>query len=212
LVSTEEKHRIVRAWLGQGSINIFGMQFAGKDTQCHRLAAWLNGVVISGGDIIRNGPNIPEHVRNEIDKGHLAPTEEFRAIVTPYFGRPDFAGRPLILSSVGRWSGEEAVIIPAAKASGHELRAAVLLDIDEEIVWERWRRMPEAQDRDRRADDDKPGLERRIRLFHDKTLPVLDTYRRANLLETVDGTKSLDDVEKAVLSVLYKRATSQTQS
>jgi hypothetical protein len=32
-----EQQAIVREWLGTGSINVFGVQFSGKDTQLDRL-------------------------------------------------------------------------------------------------------------------------------------------------------------------------------
>lgn len=205
-VTTEEQRRVVKSWLGSGSINLFGMQFSGKDTQCNRLAAWLDGPIVGGGDILRRRTDIPGHVRTIVERGELAPIEDFLAIVTPYLGQPAFEGRPLILSAVGRYHGEEPGIMQAAEGAGHPMRVVVLLELDEATVWERWRLMEQRGDRETRVDDAKEGLEVRLKEFETKTLPVLAYYRERGLLESVDGRQDPDGVEAAILATLYDRA------
>lgn len=207
-VSLEQQRAIVRAWLGSGSINVFGIQFAGKDTQCSRLAVWLNGVVLGGGDIMRNQERVPQRVRDIMNSGELAPLEDYLAIVTPVLGRPEFAGRPLLLSAVGRMHGEEPGVIQAAEAAGHPVKAAVVLQLDEAAVWERWRLIHERNDRETRVDDSEEGLQRRIERFKAKTLPVFEFYRERGLLLEVDGSESPDEVEAAIMKGLYERALS----
>lgn len=50
----DDKKLIIKNWLGNGSINIFGMPFSGKDTQGAILAEHFGGVMISSGDILRH--------------------------------------------------------------------------------------------------------------------------------------------------------------
>ena len=45
-----DKIEIIKQWLGSGAINIFGIQFAGKDTLGIPLAEKLGAVFISSGD------------------------------------------------------------------------------------------------------------------------------------------------------------------
>ena len=100
----------IKAWLGTGSINIFGLPFAGKDTHGAILSQLFDAPLLGGGDILRNSV-IPPELKKGLDAGILFPTEEYLRIVTPYLSKPEFQSRPLILSSVGRWIGEEQGVI-----------------------------------------------------------------------------------------------------
>lgn len=94
----------LKAWLGSGSINIFGRPFAGKDTQGKKLAALFDATLLGGGDILR-GSTMPERIKALMRTGELIPTDDYISIVLPYLSQPALAGKPLILSSVGRWHG-----------------------------------------------------------------------------------------------------------
>ena len=96
----------LRAWLGTGSINLFGRPFAGKDTQGTRLADLFDGVLLGGGDILR-GATMPDHIKAGMKTGKLIPTKDYIAIVLPKLMDESLHGKPLILSSVGRWNGEQ---------------------------------------------------------------------------------------------------------
>ena len=48
----DDKIIAIKNWLGSGAINIFGIQFSGKDTLAVPLAKKLGAVFISSGDLI----------------------------------------------------------------------------------------------------------------------------------------------------------------
>jgi adenylate kinase len=188
---------IVTQHLGTGSINIFGLPFSGKDTHGNELASLLGGVLISGGDILRSDVG-PQHIKDRIAKGYLAPSDEYIEIITPYLGQEKYASMPLILSSVGRWSGEEVSIVAAAKSAGHPLKAVIYLQVAEEEIFRRW----ELAERGRHDDGDKAVLQHRFNEFKDKTMPVIDYYKAQGLLIEIDGTPSIDDVTTDILQKL----------
>lgn len=195
----------IKQWLGAGSINFFGLPFAGKDSQAGRLDRRFNGVTLSSGDIFRNSV-IPPKTKEIMDRGELAPTEDFIAIVLPYLKHEHFAGRPLMLSSVGRWHGEEEGVINALEESHHPLKAVIYLALDEKIAVERLHLEENATTRGARDDDDEETLLRRIEEFKNKTLPVIDFYRERGLLIEVDASLPKDDVERIILEELAQRA------
>ncbi len=205
-MSFREQQETIVSWLQTGSINIFGLPFAGKDTQSQRLAELFNAPVIGGGDILRSQPTTPEHVLEIIGKGRLAPTDDFLRIMVPYFSRPEFANRPLILSSVGRWHGEEKGIIEAAATSGHPLKAVVFINIDEQTVRKRWQAVENLAARGSRDDDAAEALEIRFEEFRTKTTPVIDFYRIEGLLIEVDGTDPPNKVTANILAGLISLA------
>jgi adenylate kinase len=201
----EEKIAAIRKWLDTGSINVFGMPFAGKDTQAGVLADLFDGTVLGGGEILRNSM-IPAHVTEIIDAGGLAPTEDYINIVLPYLQHEKFAGKPLILSSVGRWHGEEEGVLGAAKEAGHEVKAVLFLRIDEATAHRRHDQAHIAADRGERADDSPEKLLKRFEEFHNKTLPVIDYYRDHDLLIEIDGNQTPPAVTEQIIDALYELA------
>lgn len=189
----------IKTWLGSGSINLFGRPFAGKDTQGRKLAELFGAPLLGGGDILR-GSTIPAHVKKAMHNGELIPTKDYLEIVLPYLSQEKFAGRPLILSSVGRWHGEEAGVLEATAAANHPLRAVILLEASDDVIKQHHKTAETIGDRGHRPDHDK--LETRLAEFRDKTLPVVDFYRDEGILIEVDAGQSLEAVTSEILAKL----------
>ncbi len=191
----------VKKWLGSGSINIFGLPFAGKDTQAHRLADLLGASVIAGGDILRSHSD-QEKIKKLMASGELFPTDYYLGIVIPFLSQPSLTDKPLILSSLGRWRGEEESILKATAESGHPLKAVVFLELTEAEIWKRFEAADQQKDRGFRHDDAKHVLETRLKEFHAKTSPVIDFYREKNLLIKVNGTQNPEAVTEEIIDSL----------
>lgn len=193
----------IKEWLGTGSLNVFGLPMSGKDTVGERLAKDLNAKFLSSGIIIRAFE--AEQNQNMTGSGQLIPTNIFYDIILPYFSREEMKNDSLILSSVGRWSGEEDKIMEAAKNGGHEIKAVVLLDLTETDVKNRFEAAKELNDRGERADDANIEIfETRIREFNEKTVPVLNHYDELKLLIKVPADGSRDEVYLSVIDKLVE--------
>lgn len=193
----------IKEWLGTGSLNVFGLPMSGKDTVGERLAKDLNAKFLSSGIIIRAFE--AEQNQNMTGSGQLIPTNIFYDIILPYFSREEMKNDSLILSSVGRWSGEEDKIMEAAKNGGHEIKAVVLLDLTETDVKNRFEAAKELNDRGERADDANIEIfETRIREFNEKTVPVLNHYDELKLLIKVPADGSRDEVYSSVVDKLVE--------
>ncbi len=201
----EQNIEIIKEWLGTGSINIFGMPFSGKDTIGARLAETFGGKLLSSGSILRDAQERDEKLREEMNSGALASTDKFRTIVLPYFANEDLKEFPLILSSVGRWEGEERPVMEASANAGHPIKAAILLNISREEMEKRRKLALESLDRGARGDDlNEEALELRIKEFNEKTLPVLEVYKNEGLLVEVDAKESRDEVFQNTIEALLK--------
>lgn len=205
----EEKISRIREWLGTGSINFFGLPMSGKDTVGVRLAEALGARFLSSGMIVRAMEK--EGKTHMTDNGELLPTDLFYEWILPYFSQIDLKGSPLILSSVGRWAGEENRVMETAEASGHPIKAVVLLNVSEEEVQERWEKVKELGKRDlthtmeKRPDDaTEETFEKRISEFNTKTLPVLRNYQSMGLLISVSGSADRETVYNSVVNALYE--------
>ena len=180
---------------------------SGKDTQGLRLVEALKGHFLSSGEIIRE-------MEAEILKsgagtahsaeGNLIPTDLFYEWVLPYFGKHHLSDSPLVLSSIGRWHGEEEKVMAHAHTAGHPMKAVVWLTISEDEAHRRWTAAKQLGDRGERPDDQHKAIfHKRIREFHEKTMPVLDYYDELDLLLRVNGENAHDDVFAEMIDALH---------
>ena len=201
----EDKIETIKTWLGTGSINIFGLPMSGKDTQGVRLAKALGAKLLSSGLIIRAKEK--ETQKSYSDEGALIPTNIFYEWVLPYFERKDLFHYPLILSSIGRWVGEENSVLSTAAGAGHDIKAAILLNISEADVENRFIAAKTLNDRGEREDDKDLAIFRtRLKEFRVKTMPVIEHYRSLNLLIVVNGDQTRDAVFNEIVEKLYAKA------
>lgn len=215
-MSTLEKRLdVVRQWVGNGTINIFGRPFAGKETQGLRLARDLGTECKGGGEILRDIERqgmMPEHVRRLMNAGGLIETEDFVKLAIPYLATAQFAGKPLVFSAVGRKAGEEHLIKDLTDNSGHPLKAVPYFAITEEEAYRRREREVEMKEaagestRGDRADDGLAELENRLKVFRLETVPVLDYYSQAGLLIEFDGTLDRDTLYQEMVFGLHELA------
>ncbi len=204
----EEKIEAIKKWLGTGSINIFGLPMSGKDTVGIKLAEMLGARFLSSGIIIRAMEQ--EENKHYTDSGQLIPNDVFYEWVLPYFRREDLMTSPLVLSSVGRWDGEENYVMNAAEDSNHPIKAVVLLNVSEADVTQRWEIVREQGVREngemtKREDDKRREVfETRIAEFNEKTMPVLKHYQQLGLLIPVQADMTREEVLGLVVEKLYE--------
>ncbi|MBP5648284.1 nucleoside monophosphate kinase [Candidatus Saccharibacteria bacterium] len=200
----EEKLSAIKKWLGTGSINIFGLPMSGKDTQGIKLAEAIDAKFLSSGMIIRA---MEKETKNHYSEhGALIPTNVFYEWVLPYFERSDLFKYPLILSSIGRWHGEEDQVMSVAAGAGHEIKAVILLNISEADVEQRFEKAKVLDDRgDRKDDKDLETFKTRLQEFREKTLPVLQHYNSLGLLVEINGDQSREAVFNEIVEKLYRK-------
>jgi len=201
----EDKIKTIKEWLGTGSINLFGLPMSGKDTQGIKLAKALNAKFLSSGMIIRAMEKA--YKKDYSSNGNLTPSNLFYEWVLPYFERRDLFDYPLILSSIGRWHGEEDQVMSVASGAGHEIKAIIILSVSEADVEKRFKEAKILNDRGSRADDkDFTIFKTRLQEFRTKTVPVLKYYQALGLLINVNGDQPREAVFNEIIDKLYAKA------
>ena len=52
-------------------------------------------------------------------------------------------------------------------------------------------------------EDDKPEtVQKRLNVYHEQTQPLIDYYKNQGILKSVDGTQPMDEVFKAIVTIL----------
>lgn len=197
----EEQIKNIKLWLGRGSINIFGLPMSGKDTVGVKLAESIGGKFLSSGIIVRALEQSKQ--QNHTGEGKLMPSNVFYEWVLPYFEKNELLNYPLVLSSIGRWEGEENQVMSVAQQSGHPIRAVIMLQLSEKDVVERWEAAKLLNDRGLRADDADPAIfQTRINEYREKTVPVLKHYQELGLLIPMKADAPRDQVFANVVEAL----------
>jgi len=206
-----------------------GAPGAGKGTQARLLQERLHLPQISTGDIFRalktaHTP-LAQEVREIMERGQLVPDDLTIQLVKERTSQED-AQNGYILDGFPR-TPEQAVSLEKLAAEQGNSIIAILIDVPQDFLEKRMtgRRNcpvcgeiyniyfkpprvdnvcdfhPEAQ-LVHRADDNAETVKARLATYEKKTQPLIEYYRTAGLLRTVDGTREpeaiYDDVKSAL--------------
>lgn len=210
-------------------IIMLGAPGAGKGTQAKKIAAKYQIPHISTGDIfranIKNGTELGNKAKEYMEKGMLVPDELTCDLVVDRIGQED-CKNGYVLDGFPRTIPQAEALEAALKKLGESVDYAIDVEVpDENIV----RRMsgrraclgcgstyhiehipPKTEGicdvcggKLVLRDDDAPAtVENRLKVYHDQTQPLLDFYKKAGILKTVDGTQEMEAVFAAIVEIL----------
>ncbi len=208
---------------------ILGRQGAGKGTQAVRLSVLCDVPHISTGDMLRAavkaGTPLGQRAGEIMRAGDLVPDDLMIGIVDERLQEVD-AQRGWILDGFPRTVGQAQALAEITEKA--PLDVVVELTVPNDIVVERLsaRRTcdgcgtiyraddpaiadgvcPKCGGTPTQRDDDTPdAIRTRLAAYERDTAPLVDHYRSLDLLETVDGLGSEDDVFARVLAVVDRR-------
>jgi len=207
-------------------IVVMGAPGAGKGTQARLLQERLHLPQISTGDIFRALKNaqtpLAQEVRELMERGQLVPDELTIRLVKERTAQPD-CQNGYILDGFPRTPAQAASLEKLAAEQGNII-VPVLIDVPRELLEQRMtgRRNcpvcgeiyniylkppkfdnvcdlhPEAQ-LVHRADDNVETVKARLATYEKQTQPLMDYYKAAGLLRTVDGTGAPEAIYEDVL-------------
>ncbi len=185
---------------------LFGPPGAGKGTQAARLVARHGFAHISTGDMLRAavaaGSELGRQVKAIMDRGELVPDELILALVREQLQQPD-CSRGVILDGFPRTLAQAEALDRLLAELGRRIDAVIALEVPDEVLLSRIEnRIRETGGA--RSDDNVDTLKRRLEVYHQQTRPLLDYYRRQGLLYEVDGTRTIEEVARAVEDVLAR--------
>ncbi|MEG4501091.1 nucleoside monophosphate kinase [Microcoleus sp. F10-C6] len=177
---------------------ILGGPGAGKGTQAQQLCSNLSIPLLAVGDILR------AEIAGETDLGKLAVPYVEKGELVPDEILIQFIGRRLLLWDV--FNGWLLEGYPRTAFQAEELDF-LLEELAQELDWAIWLKVPievllsRSIERDR-SDDHPEILQRRLDLFHERTMPIVDYYQYRNRLLTVNGDQSPEQVQQDILKLI----------
>jgi len=210
-------------------IVFLGAPGSGKGTQAQRLMAEHGLAQISTGDLLReavaSGSELGQRAKAAMDAGELVTDDIVLGIIRERVVQDD-CKNGFILDGFPRNLAQAEALEGVLKDIGQPLDAAVLLDVDLDILMKRLtgRRtcsitgkllnvyFSDQSELDacteaggeliQRADDNEETIGNRLNVYREQTEPLIGYYRDAGLLETVPGTGEMDEVYQRLLNVL----------
>ena len=210
-------------------IVLMGAPGAGKGTQARLLQERLHLPQISTGDIFRSLKNahtpLAEEVREVMDAGQLVSDDLTVRLVRERTAQED-CRNGYILDGFPRTPAQAATLEKLAEEQGKQI-TAILIDVPHELLAKRMtgRRNcpvcgelyndyfkrpkndnycdfhPDTQ-LVRRADDKQETVAARLATYDEQTRPLLQYYRAANLLHTVDGTREAEAIYRDIEGII----------
>lgn len=210
-------------------IIMLGAPGAGKGTQAKKIAAKYAIPHISTGDIfranIKNNTELGQKAKTYMDKGELVPDELVVDLIMDRFKEADCANG-YVLDGFPRTIPQAEALDKALSANGESVDYAVNVEVPDENIINRMsgRRAcvgcgatyhiqfnptkvegicDACGEKLILRDDDKPEtVKNRLSVYHEQTQPLIDYYKNQGILKSVDGTQPMDEVFKAIVTIL----------
>jgi adenylate kinase len=183
---------------------LLGPPGAGKGTQALRLVAKYGLVQLSTGDMLRAAVQAATPVGRQVKEimagGGLCPDDIVVKIVAGRIEQPD-ARKGFILDGFPRTVPQAQALDRMLEERGLALDAVIELRVDEEALLKRIEsRVAEMQARGEalRSDDNPQVLRQRLEAYRAQTAPLIDYYRKQNVLRTVNGMAPIPEVTAAI--------------
>ena len=208
---------------------VLGKQGAGKGTQCERLAGAYHIPHVSTGDMLRAAVKADSPLGREVAAilaaGDLVSDALVNRLVERRFDAPD-AAHGALLDGFPRTLNQAEALERILGDDGVKL--CLNLEVPIELVTQRLSSRRVCQEcgsiyRDtdpsaisgtcekcggdviQRADDQPDAIRQRLETYERDTAPLLDFYRSRELLVTVDGDQTPDEVTAAIAAAVRAR-------
>ena len=184
---------------GPGMRIVFlGPPGSGKGTQAKIVGERLGVPPISTGDMLRGavdeGSELGRQVEEILAAGELVDDETMARVVRERLGRPDTA-RGFLLDGYPRTMAQVETLDRILEERGERLDAALLIDVPEDELVAR------AHGRGR-EDDREEVLRERLRVYRERTAPLIGYYGERGLLRRVDGDRPVPEVTSRIFAEL----------
>ena len=210
-------------------IIMLGAPGAGKGTQAKQIADKYGIPHISTGDIFRanlkQGTELGKKAKEYMDQGLLVPDELTCDLVMDRIGQED-CKNGFVLDGFPRTIPQAEALDKALANINEKMDYAVDVDVPDENIVNRMsgRRAcincgatyhivsiptkvegicDRCGEKVVLRDDDQPEtVKKRLNVYHEQTQPLIDYYKKQDILRTVDGTQPMEQVFGAIVGIL----------
>ena len=210
-------------------IIMLGAPGAGKGTQAKQIAAKYGIPHISTGDIfranIKNGTELGKKAKEYMDQGLLVPDELTCDLVMDRISQEDCKDG-FVLDGFPRTIPQAEALDAALEKKGDKMDYAIDIEVEDENIIRRMsgRRAclncgatyhvvtipPKKEgicdvcgsELVLRDDDQPETVKKRLDVYHEQTQPLIDYYKKQNILKSVNGMAPMETVFANIVAIL----------
>ena len=182
---------------------LLGPPGAGKGTQAKRLEDIHGLKQLSTGDMLRaeiaSGSPLGKRVEGILASGDLVSDDIMVEMIANRIEQAD-CKKGFILDGFPRTVAQAKALDDMLSSRNHNLNAVIEIQVDENILFERIAQR--AQDDGTRADDTVEVMKNRMQVYHDLTAPITPYYTNKDMLKSVDGMQTIEQVAADIDAIL----------
>jgi adenylate kinase len=173
---------------------------AGKGTQAQLLSELYTIPHISTGDILRGAVNaqssLGQKAKGYMDRGELVPDNLILDLIRERLAQAD-TKEGWILDGFPRNVSQAGFLDKLLGEINSNIDLVLYLEVPDEVLVERLLARG-------RQDDNEATIRRRLEVYHQDTVPLIEYYQDRGILQTVDGDREMEDVTNSLKAVVDK--------
>jgi len=182
---------------------LLGPPGAGKGTQAKSLCDKFNLCHLSTGDILRNEvteqTDLGKQAKSIMDKGELVSNNIILEIIKKFVSENLSKYSGFLFDGFPRSAEQADMLDTILNDINVSINKVILLDVDQSILLNR---IIKRKEEEGRKDDNEDILKSRLDVYFTQTQPLIDYYSKLKLLEKVDGTKEIIQVNQDINMIM----------
>ena len=184
------------------NIVIFGPPGAGKGTQSSFIVENFNLHQLSTGELLRkeikNETKLGKEISSIINEGNLVSDEIVGNLIEKYISDKSYKNK-LIFDGYPRNLSQARNLDYLLKKYDQKINVALKLSVSLETIK---KRISERKNLEKRTDDNEKIAIKRYETYENNIKPVIDFYKKSNLLKVVNGEGSISEINSEISGLI----------
>ena len=181
---------------------IFGPPGAGKGTQADFIVSKYNLYQLSTGEVLRqeikNQTDLGKEIATIINSGSLVSDDIVKKLVEIFISDKKYKNR-LIFDGYPRNLNQATTLKELLNKHEQKIDLVIKLSVSLKTIK---KRISARLSLENRADDSEEIAIKRYNTYEKSTEPVIEYYKKLNLLKVVDGERTIDQINKEISDLI----------